>query len=164
MAGGFLGGFLAYFFSKTPSEFGSASIFPSIVSEVIGSFFLAFLYLTQTENKTKISNDPAITTLIIASSYMAAMLMVSGPDDYLTPLNPAVSFGTIMQQIFHSEGKGLAKFYVYLPFPLAGGLLAVFFHEFIYKKVQKQIQLDEGDHVDGAINDNEDILGQKTVL
>jgi hypothetical protein len=43
------------------------------------------------------SNDPAITTLIIASSYMAAMLMVSGPDDYLTPLNPAVSFGTIMQ-------------------------------------------------------------------
>jgi hypothetical protein len=43
------------------------------------------------------SNDPAITTLIIASSYMAAMLMVSGSENYLTPLNPAVSFGTIMQ-------------------------------------------------------------------
>jgi hypothetical protein len=42
------------------------------------------------------SNDPAITTLIIASAYMAAMLMVSAPDDYLTPLNPAVSFGTMM--------------------------------------------------------------------
>ena len=83
------------------------------------------------------SNDPAITTLIIASAYMAAMLMVSGPDSYLTPLNPAVSFGTIMQQIFHSNAKALSNFYVYLPFPLVGGLCAVFFHEFVYKKVQE---------------------------
>ncbi len=164
MAGGFLGGFIAYFFSSDASKFGSSSKIPSIVSEVIGSFFLAFLYLTQTENKTKMSNDPAITTLIIASSYMAAMLMVSGPDDYLTPLNPAVSFGTIMQQIFHNDSRAIGDFWVYLPFPLLGGLCAVFFHEFIYKKVQEQIQEDEGDHVIGGINDNEDILGQKTVL
>jgi hypothetical protein len=47
---------------------------------------------------------------------------------------------------------------------LLGGLCAVFFHEFIYKKVQEQIQEDEGDHVVAGINDNEDVLGQKTVL
>jgi len=48
MAGGFLGGFLAYFFSAEASSFGvdAAYIGQSIVSEVIGSFFLAFLYLT----------------------------------------------------------------------------------------------------------------------
>ena len=111
------------------------------------------------------SNDPAITTLIIASAYMAAMLMVSGPDDYLTPLNPAVAFGTIMQQIFHSNAKALAKFYVYLPFPLLGGITAVFFHEYVYKRVQDQIKETEDDHeVSGGINDHEDVLGQKTVL
>lgn len=109
------------------------------------------------------SNDPAITTLIIASAYMAAMLMVSAPDDYLTPLNPAVSFGTIMNQIFHSSGQGLAKFYVYLPFPLVGGIAAVLFHEYVYKRVQEQIKESEDDHEGaGAINDPEDILGQKT--
>ena len=48
MAGGFLGGFLSYFFSANASNFGvdSSYIGQSIVSEVIGSFFLAFLYLT----------------------------------------------------------------------------------------------------------------------
>ena len=95
MAGGFVGGFLGYFFSSQGTSFGVKEdyILKAIISETIGSFFLAFLYLTQTENKTKMSNDPAITTLIIASAYLAAMLMVSGPDDYLTPLNPAVAFG-----------------------------------------------------------------------
>jgi len=98
MIGGFFGGFLGYFFSENHMSFGvkSSYIFQSILAETIGSFFLAFLYLTQTENKTKISNDPAITTLIIASSYLAAMLMVSGPNEYLTPLNPAVAFGAII--------------------------------------------------------------------
>lgn len=103
MAGGFLGGFIGYFFSKNGTAFGVEEdyIFKAIVAESIGSFFLAFLYLTQTENKTKMSNDPAITTLIIASAYLASMLMVSGPDNYLTPLNPAVALGQIMQQSFH---------------------------------------------------------------
>ena len=64
-----------------------------MASETIGAFFVSFLYLTQTEKKTKISEDPAITTLIIASSYLASMLLVSGPDQYLSPLNPAVSLG-----------------------------------------------------------------------
>jgi glycerol uptake facilitator-like aquaporin len=140
MAGGFVGGFLGYFFTSTANSFGvedESSIFKAIVNEILGSFFLAFLYLTQTENKTKMSNDPAITTLIIASAYLAAMLMCSGPDDYLTPLNPAVSLGQIFQQIFHNEWKGLKRIYIYLPFPLVGGILAVLFHEFIYKRVQE---------------------------
>ena len=98
---------------------------------------------------------------------MAAMLMVSGPDDYLTPLNPAVAFGTIMQQIFHSSGKALAKFYVYLPFPLVGGISAVLFHEYVYKRVQEKInETEDDDHNTGAngINDAENILGDKAVL
>ena len=69
----------------------------AFASEVLGSFFLAFLYLTQTEEKTKLSKDPAITTLIIAASYIAALMMVSGPHKYLACLNPAVAFGASLQ-------------------------------------------------------------------
>lgn len=65
----------------------------AIAAEVLGSFFVAFLYLTQTEAKTKLSQDPAITTLIIAASYIAALLMASGPEDYLACLNPAIAVG-----------------------------------------------------------------------
>ena len=68
-----------------------------MTSEAIGAFFVTFLYLTQTEEKTKLSSDPAITTLIIASSYLASMLMVCGPDDFLTPLNPALAVGAAFQ-------------------------------------------------------------------
>lgn len=124
---------------------------------------MAFLYLTQTENKTKISNDPAITTLIIAASYMAAMLMVSGPSAYLTPLNPAVAFGAIIQQVFHGNTQGLKTIYIFLPFPLVGGAIAVFFHEFIYKKVQENImEAEEHDNSTIAKNDHEEVIGIET--
>jgi glycerol uptake facilitator-like aquaporin len=115
-----------------------------MTAEVIGAFFVSFLYLTQTENKTKISNDPAITTLIIAASYLASMLMVSGPNIYMSPLNPAVSLGIMLQQAFKGSADGLKYIYVFLPFPLLGGLCAVFFYEFIYKRVQEAIQESEG--------------------
>lgn len=100
--GGFAASIITTFFLADSTRFGvdSSNIFPGMASEAIGSFFLAFLYLTQTENKTKMSNDPAITTLIIAASYMAAMLMVSGPDDYMSPLNPAVSLGIMLSQAY----------------------------------------------------------------
>ena len=96
MIGAFLGGLLAFFFNNyQQTKFGIQTSYVgyAIAAEVLGSFFLAFLYLTQTEEKTKLSKDPAITTLIIASAYIAALLMVSGPEDYLACLNPAVALG-----------------------------------------------------------------------
>ena len=97
VAGGFLGGLIAYFFTQERNKLGvdSSYVGQAMVAEAIGAFFVTFLYLTQTEDKTKLSNDPAITTLIIAASYLAAMMMVQGPDDTLTPLNPAVAFGAM---------------------------------------------------------------------
>lgn len=87
---------MAFFFNRYQAfPFGISTdyIGYAVAAEIIGSFFLAFLYLTQTEEKTKLSKDPAITTLIIASAYIAALMMVSGPEDYLACLNPAVAFG-----------------------------------------------------------------------
>lgn len=51
----------------------------AMIAEAVGTFFLGFLYLTQTEERTKLSKDPAITALIIAASYIAALLMSSPP-------------------------------------------------------------------------------------
>lgn len=101
IVGAFFGGLLAFFFNNyNPVNFGitnTQDVGYGIASEILGTFFLCFLYLTQTEAKTKLSKDPAITTLIIAASYIAALLMVSGPHIYLACLNPAVAFGTFMQ-------------------------------------------------------------------
>ena len=107
------------------------------------------------------SNDPAITTLIIAASYLAAMLLVSGPDDYLSPLNPAVSLGLMFQQAYNGIGNGFAAIYIYLPFPLLGGLIAVAFHEYVYKRVQETI-VESEENNQGILDVNgEDVLGSK---
>ena len=69
--------------------------------EVIGTMLITFLYLTQTEEKTKMSSDPAITTLIISATYVAVVAygetsaVVTG-----SPYNPAAAFGLFMGMAF----------------------------------------------------------------
>ncbi len=42
---------------------------------------------------------------------------------------------------------------MYVPGPLIGGLVAVFFFEFVYKKVQETIH--ESEEVDGILDNNQ---------
>lgn len=66
----------------------------SMFREFIGSVILVFMYLTQTEKKTKLAKDPAITAMIIAGSWIVAMSIgkyFGGP----TPVNPALAIGSI---------------------------------------------------------------------
>jgi len=69
--------------------------------EIINSMILTFLYLTQTEEKTKMSGDPAITTLIIAATY-TAIVGYSSLNDVLSvsPFNPAAALGIAAAQLF----------------------------------------------------------------
>jgi glycerol uptake facilitator-like aquaporin len=120
------------------------------VGEVLGSFFLAFLYLTQTEEKTKLSKDPAITTLIISASYVAALLMVSGPFNVLACLNPAIGFGASMQQSYDGNGDGWSRAYIFMVMPFAGSIIAVIFFELVYKKVFETIT--ESEEVEGILD------------
>jgi|CryBogDrversion2_11_1035321.scaffolds.fasta_scaffold204917_1 hypothetical protein len=74
-----------------------------MVQETVGSFILVFCYLTQTEEKYKLSNDPAITTMIISGAYVVAMwLGFSGLLIFRTisPLNPAIALGVITMITF----------------------------------------------------------------
>jgi glycerol uptake facilitator-like aquaporin len=75
-----------------------------MVQETVGSFILVFCYLTQTEEKYKLSNDPAITTMIISGAYVVAMwLGFAGTKFFfrtISPLNPAVALGVITMITF----------------------------------------------------------------
>jgi glycerol uptake facilitator-like aquaporin len=80
IAGGLLGGLLGYTFFQAqptiklnPTVNGGYLIFQSIVIQALATAILVFLYLTQTEEKTKLSDDNAITTLIISAAYYVSM-------------------------------------------------------------------------------------------
>lgn len=164
VGGAFCGSLIGFMFTAYGGNLqlsGSETIGQGIVSETLGSFFLVFLYLTQTEENTKLSKDPAITTLIIAASYLAALLMTSPPDVAFSCLNPAIGISTTLVMTFDGENKanGIQWIWVYALFPLVGGVIAVIFHEFIYRKVttaiveiEEQQEAEEGEYDDRANN------------
>ncbi len=99
---------------------------------------LVFMYLTQTETSTKLSNDPAITTGIVASSYVVSMLIGLGGGSSVTvsPQNFAVALGIISMQTFQGTiGSDTTNWtWIFLVFPWVGALAAVFLYECVFKK------------------------------
>jgi len=81
-------------------------------------------------------------------------MMVSGAEDYLACLNPAIALGASFQQVYAGSTNGWSVAYVYLPGPIVGGLIAVFFHEFVYKKVRETIK--ETEEIDGILDKTEE--------
>ena len=101
----------------------------------MGAALLVFLYLSQTEEKTKLSNDPAITTMIISASYYAALYLgYSYEVSSVSPLNPAIAIGLITFQTFGGEFSDQHFTWIFFTFAFVGALIAVFLFEFVYKK------------------------------
>jgi len=50
-------------------------IIQQMIVEILGSFFLVFMYLSSTEEKTKFTKDSAVQTIILAGSYLGAMFL-----------------------------------------------------------------------------------------
>ena len=128
--------------------------------EIVGSCLLVFLYLTQTEEKTKLSEgDPAITTLIISAAYYAVLqYSTTVPTVSGSPLNPAAALGLFWAILFQSDIKQTKAIYVFFVFAYVGGLLAVVLFEFVYKKAMTIVQEEEGDEVDPMHNNEEEQL------
>ena len=103
--------------------------------EIIGSMLLVFLYLTQTEEKTKLSEgDPAITTLIIAASYFAVIFYADSVDTLTSsPFNPASSLGLFWAILFQADLEHTKAIYLFFAFAYVGAILAVILFEFVYK-------------------------------
>lgn len=102
---------------------------------MLGTALLTFLYLTQTEQKTKLSNDPAITTLIISAAYYAAIFLgIDQAERSISPLNPSVATGVSLFEIWHDDAKAVNYVWVFMSAPYLGSLLAVAIFEFAYKR------------------------------
>jgi len=124
----------------------SGFVFGAIIAETIGAFFVAFFYLSQTETQTYFSKEKAINCFIIASSYVGCRAMLNGKTVTQSGavLNPAIAIGTNFAMLFDKDGTMFQYVWIYALFPLAGSILAVIFHEFVFKKTQEVLHDDEG--------------------
>ena len=114
---------------------------------MLGSFLLVFVYLTQTEEGYKLSNDPAITTMIISGCYVVAMRIGISPKSAMQIIpsqNPAVSLGMMTAAVFDTQKTqkfdGMSWAWIYLVFPWVGAILAVIIYELLFKKAQDVVQ------------------------
>ena len=122
---------------------------------MIGAMLITFLYLTQTEEKTKMSGDPAITTLIIATTYVAVVSygeqsgVITG-----SPYNPAAAMGLAFSIIFQSDLGDTTHTWIFLLFAYVGSILAVVLFEFIYKKAMTAVEEGEEEEDDDQVHDS----------
>lgn len=142
--GGFCGALISWFLNNgglggnillTQNKY----YFQAIVIEVLGTFVVVFFYLTQTEEKTVLSKEKAITCFIIAASYIGARALCAG--NHITysgaVLNPAIAIGTSFTQLFSQGGDNFKNIWLYGGVPFAGGIVAILFYEFVFKKTQE---------------------------
>ena len=130
---------------------GNTLLVQAIFQEIIGSMIITFLYLTQTEEKTKMSGDPAITTLIIAATYTAVVSYSEGSLAQVmtgSPFNPAAAMGIMWGIIFKGNLDLTDHTWLFLIFSYVGSILAVVLFEFIYKRAMNAVEEVEGDDDD----------------
>lgn len=118
-----------------------------MVQQTLGGFLLVFVYLTQTEEGSKLSNDPAITTMIISGCYVVAMIIGftgTHPIMVISSLNPAISLAMMTAVVFKPgkgvKNSGMTWAWIYLVFPWVGSLIAVLVYEFLFKRAQAMVE------------------------
>ena len=155
IAGGLLGGLLAYTFfqAQPPIELnktanGGYLILQSIFIQALATAILVFLYLTQTEEKTKLSDDNAITTLIISAAYYVAYAWSSSFYVVQTanPLNPAIAMGDGLGMLFHGAFSWDTWIWLFYVVPLGGSIIAVILFEYVFKPAQETVEEEQPDH------------------
>lgn len=154
--GAFGGAFIAFTFFGAQTELtvkinsnGNPMWSQVMVEETMGSALLVFLYLSQTEEKTKLSDDPAITTLIISAAYYSAIYLgYNTVTSALSPLNPAIAVSLISFQVFSGDFSYMHFTWIYIFFAFLGAAVAVILFEFVYKRSQEIVNEEVGDDED----------------
>lgn len=162
--GGFFGATIAWFFTGSKSGAFvyltySNFIFQAIVAETFGTFIVTLFFLMQTESKTKFSKDKSICCLVTAASYIGARSMLAARRLTYSGavLNPAIAFGSSIIQFIAMGFEGFEWVWLYTFVPFGGGLLAVLFFEFAFKKTQEV--LEEGESQPNGQNEGSLLLG-----
>ena len=109
----------------------------------MGSFFLVFMYLCSTDVKTKFTKDAAIQTIILAGSYLGAMLLagVKLTQIRASPVNPAIAFGIIVWNA--AGGDNWKNIYIFCLVSFLGSFLALIFFRLVYKKTTETMEDDD---------------------
>ena len=158
-AGAFLGCIFAKIYSKSLVEIElgihSNDILQTVILEILGSFFLVFMYLTSTEEKTKFTKDAAIQTIILAGSYLGAMLIAGVKLEVLdaSPVNPAIAIAFVF---FNPTAKAFASLLIFSTMSLVGSVLALIFFRFVYQKTtetMEDIDEEESNNQDALLDD-----------
>ena len=142
-AGAFLGCIFAKIFSgdliTIELAIGTNDIMQTIILEILGSFFLVFMYLTSTEEKTKFTKDAAVQTIILAGSYLGAMLIAGVKLDKLdaSPVNPAIAIAFVF---FNPTGAAFGSLLIFGTMSLVGSVLALIFFRYVYQKTQETME------------------------
>lgn len=122
----------------------------SAILETMGSFFLVFMYLSSTEPKTKFTNDKAVQTIILAGSYLGAMLLAGNKIETLhtSPVNPAIALATLVFNL--SEfWNNLANIWIFCVISFAGSILALIFFRKIYQTTVEAVDQMEEEEEEG---------------
>ena len=116
-------------------------------AETFGSCILIFMYLVQTDEKTRVAKDPAVAMLIISASYVCAMSLARYGS--ISPLNPAVAAGLLGANII-TEPFVFHWGFVLCIFPFLGGMLGLVVFELLYKKTAAAVKPDEDGDKEGG--------------
>lgn len=142
--------------AKITLNVDSDDIIQQIVLEMMGSFFLVFMYLCSTDVKTKFTKDAAIQTVILAGSYLGAMLLAGVKLIYIraSPVNPAISFAIILwNPTGINDTSNWKNVYIFCLVSFAGSLLALIFFRYVYQKTTET--MDEIDDEEDERNEDE---------
>ncbi len=124
-----------YFFVHEPiySSDKSSYEFP-IISEYLGTTLMTVIYLSQTQPKTQLTNQPLLRMLIYTVAYIGVLALGTGPFAYMPCLNPTVALGVLMNPVSHDIVKIEDAIFVYIIPPIIGTLTGIILFHFIYKR------------------------------
>jgi len=129
----------------------TGKLWPSTMTEIIGSFLLVFMYLCSTEEKTKFTKDHLIQTIVLSGSYLAAMNFAGSYTDiiFISTVNPAVALTMIL---FNPAAVVWKSFWIYTLLGYIGSLAAYVFFRVIYIRTIDMV--DEIDKEEAEMEDN----------
>lgn len=122
------------------------------ILETMGAFFLVFMYLSSTEEKTKFTKDAAVQTIILAGSYLGSMLLAGAKIKGLaaSPVNPAISLAIVF---FNSTSETWRTLPIFLVGAPIGGMISLIFFRFVYQRTADAIE-----DIEDAESHNENAL------
>lgn len=133
--------------------------FNTIISEILGTFIYVLFFLVSTNKSTQYSKEKAMNCLVIASSYVGAMMIAGGGMvTYNGPLlNPFISFGLCLW-------SGKWGYWQYFVFPWVGALAGLIFYELVFVRTLEYLADGDPEDEDNDLEldlDDEDEKKQK---